>query len=67
VLEDVKLELQSEPNDRTKPVSHWTEGFGLNETGIKVFEHIDWRQQLASSKWTGNCGMDRELWNAGLL
>jgi hypothetical protein len=43
--EDVK----PEPKDRTVPFSQWTEGLGLIEAGIMVFEHIDWNVQPAAA------------------
>jgi len=38
------------------PVSHLTEGFGLTEAGIKVFEYTDWNEQQAAAIGQGTVG-----------
>jgi hypothetical protein len=36
-----------QPKERTVTVTGFTEGFGLTETGIRVFEDVDWNEQRA--------------------
>lgn len=47
--EDVEPDPHPEPKARTVPVSHLTEGLGLIEDGIKVFEQSDWKEQPAAA------------------
>jgi len=47
--EDVEPDPHPEPKERTVPVSHLTEGLGLIEVGIKVFEQSDWKEQPAAA------------------